>query len=155
MSQPRLCNWCLACFRQHVVAADVTAPESSKRYSSELTSRSAIRTPEHLRVCAHARMRRLSHDRTARVVGRGHALADVTRVRILDVLARSELPVGRIAAALHTQPSTVSKHLQVLFREGLVVRRRDASTVIYSIADRQLHEWCWYLASAHLRTRST
>jgi DNA-binding transcriptional ArsR family regulator len=100
-------------------------------------------------------MRRLSHDHTARVVGRAHALADETRVRILDVLARTELPVGRIAATLHIQPSMASKHLQVLFREGLVVRRRDASTVIYSIADRHLHEWCWYLASAHLRTRST
>jgi DNA-binding transcriptional ArsR family regulator len=100
-------------------------------------------------------MKRLSQEHTARIVGRAHALADVTRVRIVDVLARTELPVGRIAAALNIEPSTVSKHLQVLFREGLVVRRRDASTVIYSLADRHLHEWCWYLASAQLPTRST
>jgi ArsR family transcriptional regulator len=89
-----------------------------------------------------------------RVVGRAHALADETRVRIIDVLSRTELPVGRIAAALRIEPSIVSKHLQVLFREGLVVRRRAASTVIYSIADVQLAEWCRYLAGAHLRTRS-
>jgi hypothetical protein len=37
----------------------------------------------------------------------------------------------------------------------LVVRRRAASTVIYSIDYQHLHEWCWYLAGAHLRTRST
>jgi DNA-binding transcriptional ArsR family regulator len=100
-------------------------------------------------------MRRLSHEHTARVVGRAHALADETRVRIIDVLSRTELPVGRIAAALGIEPSIVSKHLQVLFREGLVVRRRAASTVIYSIADVHLHDWCRYLAAAHLRTRST
>ena len=99
-------------------------------------------------------MRRLSHEHTARVVGRAHALADETRVRIIDVLSRTELPVGRIAAALRIEPSTASKHLQVLFREGLVVRRRAASTVIYSIADVHLAEWCRYLAGAHLRTRS-
>lgn len=100
-------------------------------------------------------MKRLSPAHTRRVVGRAHALADETRVRILDVLARTELPVGRIAATLGVEPSTTSKHLQVLFREGLVVRRRAASTVIYSISDAHLHEWCRYLASAHLRTRTT
>lgn len=99
-------------------------------------------------------MKRLSHEHTTRVVGRAHALADETRVRIIDVLARTELPVGHIAATLKIEPSIVSKHLQVLFREGLVVRRRAASTVIYSIADAHLHEWCWYLAAAHLRARS-
>ena len=100
-------------------------------------------------------MRRLSRDHTARVVRRAHALADPTRVGIIDVLARNELPVGRIAAALGREPSTVSKHLQVLFREGLIVRRRVASTVIYSIADAHLHDWCLYLASVHLRMRSS
>ena len=100
-------------------------------------------------------MKRLSHVHTARVVGRARALADETRVRIIDVLARTELSVGRLAAALKIEPSIVSKHLQVLFREGLVVRRRSASTIIYSIADAQLHEWCCYLAGAHRRTRST
>ena len=100
-------------------------------------------------------MRHLSHNHALRVVGRARALADETRVRIIDVLVRTELPVGRIAAALDVEPSTVSKHLQVLFREGLVLRRRAASTVIYSIADRHLHEWCWYLAGTQLRTRST
>jgi DNA-binding transcriptional ArsR family regulator len=100
-------------------------------------------------------MKRLSQAHTARVAARAHALADVTRVRIIDLLARTELPVGRIAAALGAEPSIVSKHLQVLFREGLVRRRRSASAVIYSIADAHLLEWCWYLAGAHRRSRST
>jgi ArsR family transcriptional regulator len=88
-----------------------------------------------------------------RVAGRARALADETRVRIIDVLSRAELPVGRIAAALELEPSIVSKHLQVLFREGLVMRRRVASTVIYTIVDVHLHDWCRYLGGAHLRAK--
>jgi DNA-binding transcriptional ArsR family regulator len=99
-------------------------------------------------------MTHLSGQQAARVAGRARALADVTRVRIIDVLARSELPVGRIARALDVEPSIVSKHLQVLYRDGLVGRHRVASTVIYSIADAQLHEWCRYLAGAQLRPAS-
>lgn len=100
-------------------------------------------------------MRRLSDEHTRRIAGRAHALADITRIRIVERLARSDLSVGRIAAALAIEPSTVSKHLQVLFREGLVERKRSASTVIYSIADHGVIEWCGYLAGPHLRSRTT
>jgi hypothetical protein len=44
----------------------------------------------------------------------------------------------------------ISKHLQVLFRAGLVVRRRSASAVIYTIAAEDLSQWCRYLAAARL-----
>jgi DNA-binding transcriptional ArsR family regulator len=99
-------------------------------------------------------MKRLSDEQLRRIAGRSHALADATRIRIVDVLARTELPVGRIATALATEPSTISKHLQVLYREGLVDRRRSASTVIYSLADEGVLDWCRYLAEPHLRRRA-
>lgn len=97
-------------------------------------------------------MKRFSEEQTRRIAARAHALADETRVRIIDLLARAELPVGRIASALSSEPSTVSKHLQVLFREGLVDRRRSASTVIYSIADTGVVEWCRYFAGRQIFT---
>jgi DNA-binding transcriptional ArsR family regulator len=99
-------------------------------------------------------MRRLSDEQVTLVARRARAMADPTRVRIVDVLARSEQPVGQIAAALETQPSTVSKHLQVLFHAGLVKRRREAITVIYSIADADVLEWCRYLGAATLSPRA-
>jgi ArsR family transcriptional regulator len=77
-------------------------------------------------------MKALSHDHVMRVVSRARALGDPTRVRIVELLARSEQPVGHIAQSLSTQQSTVSKHLQVLHNAGLVQRRREASAVIYS-----------------------
>jgi DNA-binding transcriptional ArsR family regulator len=93
-------------------------------------------------------MKALSPEHISRITRRAHALADVTRIRIVQALARTELPVGRIATALASEPSTISKHLQVLFREGLVTRRRAASTVIYAIADDGVLDWCRYFAQA-------
>ena len=91
-------------------------------------------------------MSRFSDAQTRLIASRAHALTDVTRIRILDVLSRAELPVGHIASALASEPSTISKHLQVLFRAGFVERRRLASAVIYSLVDSELLEWCRYLA---------
>ena len=90
-------------------------------------------------------MRRLSHDQAVRIATRARALGDPTRVRILNVLAGGESPVGHVANALATEQSTVSKHLQVLFNAGLVHRRREASTVIYSLFAPQLIELCSFL----------
>jgi DNA-binding transcriptional ArsR family regulator len=83
-------------------------------------------------------MRPLSDAHITRIVTRARAVGEPTRVRILSVLARGEQPVGHVAAAVATQQSTVSKHLQVLFNAGLVRRRREASAVIYSAAEPEL-----------------
>jgi DNA-binding transcriptional ArsR family regulator len=95
-------------------------------------------------------MRRFSDQQIDTIAARGRAPGDPTRVRILEVLAQAEQPVGVIATAVDSLQSTVSKHLQVLFHAGLVDRRREASAVIYSIADPEILEWCRYLGSAHL-----
>lgn len=95
-------------------------------------------------------MKRLSDEQATLVAERARALGDPTRVRILDLLGHAEQPVGQIASALACEPSLISKHLQVLFRAGLVVRRRSASAVIYSIASEELSDWCRYLAAARL-----
>ena len=77
-------------------------------------------------------------------------MGDPTRLRILEVLARGEQPVGLIAEAISTEQSTVSRHLQVLFHAGLVQRRREASAVIYSVAADDLLDWLEYLARPQL-----
>jgi DNA-binding transcriptional ArsR family regulator len=95
-------------------------------------------------------MKRLSEQQVNLVTERARALSDATRIRILDVLAGSEQPVGQIASTLACEPSPVSKHLQVLFHAGLVRRRRAASSVIYSISTADLPAWCRYLAARQL-----
>lgn len=104
-------------------------------------------------LCAYRDMKNLSQAQVSRVASRARALGEPTRVRIVEMLARGEQAVGQIAAALDTQQSTVSKHLQVLFQAGLVDRRREASKVIYSIASRNIVEWVRYLSASKLAHR--
>ena len=95
-------------------------------------------------------MKRLTDQQISLIAARSRALGDATRVRILEVLAQGEQPVGGIAAAIDSLQSTVSKHLQVLFHAGLVERRRSASAVIYSMADPELLDHCRYLGASHV-----
>jgi DNA-binding transcriptional ArsR family regulator len=54
------------------------------------------------------------------------ALSDPTRRAILARLARGEATVGELAAPFRLSQPTVSKHLSVLERAGLIEQRRDA-----------------------------
>jgi DNA-binding transcriptional ArsR family regulator len=53
------------------------------------------------------------------------ALADPTRRAILERLSTGEATVGELAQPLKMSLPAVSKHLKVLERAGLLVRRRD------------------------------
>jgi len=87
-------------------------------------------------------MKKFSDEQLLMIANRGRALADPTRVRILSVLRRGEQAVGQIALAAGTRQSTASKHLQVLHQAGFVQRRRDASTVFYSLTSDAVLEVC-------------
>lgn len=52
------------------------------------------------------------------------ALSDETRVRALIALRDGELCLCQIIELLQLSPSTVSKHMDVLFQAGLVQRRK-------------------------------
>jgi DNA-binding transcriptional ArsR family regulator len=95
-------------------------------------------------------MKRLSEEHVSLIASRARALGEPVRVRIIEALSRGEQAVGQLAASLSMQQSTASKHLQVLFHAGLVHRRRDASAVIYSLADTELVAWCRYLSTKQL-----
>jgi ArsR family transcriptional regulator len=95
-------------------------------------------------------MRRLSREHVSLIANRAHALAEPARVRMIETLSRGDQAVGQLATALGMQQSTASKHLQVLYRAGLVERRRAASAVIYSVAATKLLDWCKYLGRRHL-----
>ncbi|MBO1770106.1 metalloregulator ArsR/SmtB family transcription factor [Agrococcus sp. TF02-05] len=62
-------------------------------------------------------------------------LADPTRLAVLAMLEREELSVGTIAERLDRPLPAVSQHLAKLRAHGLVVARRDGSSVRYSQPD--------------------
>src|ERR1700730_1517239 len=66
---------------------------------------------------------RSAPDRLSVVFG---ALADPTRRAMLDRLRARELTVTELAKPFKMSQPTISKHLKVLERAGLVVRGRDA-----------------------------
>ena len=61
------------------------------------------------------------------------ALADENRVRVLLALRKGELCVCQITELLGLAPSTVSRHLSILFQSGLVESRKDGRWIYYQL----------------------
>jgi ArsR family transcriptional regulator len=61
------------------------------------------------------------------------ALANESRLKIVDRLSRGEATVGQLRALVGTDLSTVSKHLSVLRAHGIVDDRRAGSSVYYRL----------------------
>jgi DNA-binding transcriptional ArsR family regulator len=62
------------------------------------------------------------------------ALAHPHRLMIVCQLLERARPVGELAALLNLRDSTVSQHLALLRKDGLVEPRRDGQTIWYSVA---------------------
>jgi ArsR family transcriptional regulator, arsenate/arsenite/antimonite-responsive transcriptional repressor len=64
------------------------------------------------------------------------ALSDETRVRALLALQSGELCLCHLVGLLRLAPSTISKHMDLLVRAGLVARRKDGRWAHFRLADR-------------------
>ncbi len=62
------------------------------------------------------------------------ALADENRVRVLMALQEGELCACQIQEVLQLAPSTVSKHLAILYQARLVEFRKEGRWVYYRLA---------------------
>ncbi|WP_119388314.1 ArsR/SmtB family transcription factor [Taklimakanibacter lacteus] len=62
------------------------------------------------------------------------SLANRHRLLIVCQLIDRERSVGEIAAFLGIRDSTVSQHLALLRKDGLVTTRRDGQTIWYSLS---------------------
>lgn len=61
------------------------------------------------------------------------ALANESRLKIVDRLARGECSVGELTEIVGSDRTTVSKHLAVLRAHGIVLDRREANVVYYTL----------------------
>jgi DNA-binding transcriptional ArsR family regulator len=61
------------------------------------------------------------------------ALANESRLQIVDRLSRGECSVGELTEIIGSDPSTVSKHLAVLRSHGIVLDRREGNVVFYEL----------------------
>jgi DNA-binding transcriptional ArsR family regulator len=68
------------------------------------------------------------------------ALADATRLRIVELLAEGERSAGELAAEFETSRPGVSRHLRVLREHGLVRVRGEGQRRLYSLDPAPLAE---------------
>jgi len=68
------------------------------------------------------------------------ALADPTRVRIVGLLAHTELCVGDLCLVLGMSQPAVSHHLRLLRTLRLVEARKQGKHVFYSLLDDHIHQ---------------
>jgi DNA-binding transcriptional ArsR family regulator len=61
------------------------------------------------------------------------ALADESRTRVLMFLRGGELCVCQIVEMLGLAPSTVSKHLTILYQAGLIDSRKEGRWIYYRL----------------------
>lgn len=87
-------------------------------------------------------MARFTEAMLAGISARFKTLAEPMRLKILDALRRRERSVGELVDAIGANQANVSKHLAVLYREGLVNRRKDGLRVLYGVADPGVYELC-------------
>ena len=73
------------------------------------------------------------------------ALADPTRRRVFELVARKSLSVGELAAGLPVSRPAVSQHLKVLKAAGLVTDQADGTRRFYRVDPRGIEAMKTYL----------
>jgi ArsR family transcriptional regulator len=63
------------------------------------------------------------------------ALADETRIRVLFALREGELCACQITELFGLAPSTMSKHMSILYQAGLVDSRKDGRWIYFRLPD--------------------
>lgn len=84
----------------------------------------------------------LSREALELLATRFRALADATRLALLQALFEEEHTVQELCALTGASPANASKHLALLLEQGLVARRRDGLYTYYRIADASLERLC-------------
>ena len=76
------------------------------------------------------------------VADRFKVMSDVMRLRILSSLQEGELSVSEVVEKTGASQPNVSKHLKILLASGLVSRRQEGNSALYSIADESIFSLC-------------
>lgn len=69
------------------------------------------------------------------------AIGQPIRLKIVEILRGRELPVGQIAYRVGTDVSTISKHLSLLRKLGMVIDRKEGINIFYKTTVHQLEDF--------------
>ena len=87
-------------------------------------------------------MKDLSNEALSQVAAYFQALAEPTRLQILNLLRDGERNVGELAQLCGYTSANVSRHLALLSQHGLVVRESRGNSAYYRIADPSIYQLC-------------
>lgn len=76
------------------------------------------------------------------VARRFRILGEPMRIRILERLRSDGATVQQLVEQLGASQQNVSKHLNILLEAGIVARRKEGTTAVYSIADPGVYLLC-------------
>lgn len=77
------------------------------------------------------------------IAARLRVIGEPIRIRILDLLRQDEeLSVSELTQRLGSSQQNTSKHLGILLNAGIVARRKQGNSSLYSIADRGVYDLC-------------
>ena len=87
-------------------------------------------------------MTQLPNQAIDRVANYFQALAEPTRLRILNLLRHKEHNVGELAQACGYTAANMSRHLAMLMQQGFVKHEGRGTSVYYQIADPTIYALC-------------
>ena len=76
------------------------------------------------------------------VAERFKALAEPARLQLLRCMQGGEVSVNELVEETGLGQANVSKHLQLLYSQGFVTRRKEGLFVYYALADKKVFELC-------------
>lgn len=70
------------------------------------------------------------------------ALANPKRLQILNLLKSGEMSAGEMVKAMQIPKANLSQHLSMLRQKGIVLTRREGTSIYYRIANPKITEAC-------------
>ncbi|HLP00388.1 MAG TPA: metalloregulator ArsR/SmtB family transcription factor [Opitutaceae bacterium] len=100
------------------------------------------------------KLRPLSDEAFVMIARRFAVLSEPRRLRLLHSLHEGEKNVTTLVELTDGTQTNVSRHLQTLTDEGLLVRRKEGLQVFYSIADPSIFDLCELVCASLEKTHS-
>jgi DNA-binding transcriptional ArsR family regulator len=69
-------------------------------------------------------------------------LSEPTRLKIMHAVCDAEQTVSQIVTATGATQTNVSRHLGLMYRHGVLARRREGNQIYYRVADDTMVELC-------------
>jgi ArsR family transcriptional regulator len=69
-------------------------------------------------------------------------LASPKRLQIVNLLKGGELSVGEMVRAMGVPKANASQHLSIMRQKGLIIARREGTTIFYRLASPKITEAC-------------